>query len=214
MPNWCINSLKVTGSLEDLTRFKEAIRSEEEQFDFNRIIPMPEDLNIEAGSDVGYQVLYGDGDPNRFLTYEWVKQKNIQTVEQLREYFTNNPERKKLADLYKANIEKYGYPNWYDWCCANWGTKWSADTITIRCEEEDSFVIIFDTAWSPPMPIFEKLAAMFPTLTFDGYYVEHGTGFCGTFHGSSGSFSEQEGDYGLAYNSLKHEIDSDRGAYF
>jgi len=48
MPNWCYNSLEVQGSPEDLTRFKETVSSDEQQFDFNRIVSMPEDLNISA----------------------------------------------------------------------------------------------------------------------------------------------------------------------
>ena len=29
-----------------------------------------------------------------------------------------------LEEKEKSNLDKYGYKCWYDWCVANWGTKW------------------------------------------------------------------------------------------
>lgn len=37
----------------------------------------------------------------------------------------------------------------------------------------------FDTAWSPPIPVIEKLASMFPDHTFELKYYEGGMGFSG-----------------------------------
>lgn len=31
----------------------------------------------------------------------------------------------ELGKQYVENIKKYGYPQWYDWCVENWGTKWN-----------------------------------------------------------------------------------------
>src|SRR5271155_1321112 len=162
MPNWCYNSLEVQGSPEDLTRFKETVSNDEQQFDFNRIVSMPEDLNISARGrpEMAYEAFYGD--PTQILTYEWVKEKNIETVEQLREHFDTDPEVRKQADRYKANFDKYGYTYWYDWRLDQWGTKWNVDDPVVS-DEGNALTITFDTAWSPPLPIFEKLAAMFPT---------------------------------------------------
>jgi len=76
-------------------------------------------------------------------------------------------------------VEKYGFDNWYDWCIQNWGTKWNtydgnADVMdeVIDCD--------FQTAWNLPVPIFEVMGKMYPTLTFNLTCVEEGGFFSGT----------------------------------
>jgi hypothetical protein len=54
---------------------------------------------------------------------------------------------------------KYGHDNWYDWRIAHWGTKWNS----YECELDDSWIddgileYQFDTAWSPPEGIHNRL---------------------------------------------------------
>ena len=60
-----------------------------------------------------------------------------------------------LGNAYINNIINYGYDTWYDWSCAKWGTKWNAYDILF---DEDNSVIEFDTAWSCPIPVLDKLA--------------------------------------------------------
>ena len=65
--------------------------------------------------------------------------------------------------------EKYGFDNWYDWRCANWGTKWNACDSNYN-EELQS--LQFNTAWSIPYPIIAKIADDNPSLRLDGYSEE------------------------------------------
>lgn len=60
-----------------------------------------------------------------------------------------------LGNTYIDNIIKYGYDTWYDWSCANWGTKWNAYDTCININTNEIF---FNTAWSCPLPILDKLA--------------------------------------------------------
>jgi hypothetical protein len=198
MPNWCHNTLRVEGSPEDLTRFKETVSSDEQQFDFNRIVPMPEDLDIpaEGAAEMAYEAFYGD--PTEILAYSWVKARNIETVQELREHFASDPKAKQLADQYKANIDKHGHRHWYDWCCDKWGTKWNLDDETEVSEGPDSLSYTFATAWCPPLGIFKAMTEMFPSLTFSGNYIEHGCGFCGTFTGENGVFTDTDLNYETA----------------
>ena len=54
----------------------------------------------------------------------------------------------------------------------------------------------FDTAWSPPVPVIEKLASMFPDHEFDLRYYEGGVGFCGHAHWELGVEQvHHQGDY-------------------
>ena len=68
----------------------------------------------------------------------------------------------------------------YDWCVANWGTKWDADTHAI-CVSKDwtTMYIRFDTAWSPPIPMLDVWEERFPDLTFTLRYYEGGMWFMG-----------------------------------
>jgi hypothetical protein len=62
---------------------------------------------------------------------------------------------------------------WYNWNVANWGTKWNAYDISIL---EDG-VLQFDTAWSPPEPIFVTLSEKYPELEFEAKSFDEGWGF-------------------------------------
>ena len=48
----------------------------------------------------------------------------IQRVEELQEKYRK--EVLQLGASYLSNLEKYGYPTWYEWSIATWGTKWNA----------------------------------------------------------------------------------------
>ena len=46
MPNWCYNRVEVYIEDEkELKQWKETVESKESKFDFNKIVPMPEELN-------------------------------------------------------------------------------------------------------------------------------------------------------------------------
>ena len=53
MPNWVQNNIKFSGDTAEIKKMLETIKNDEISFgsiDFNKIIPMPESLNIECGS--------------------------------------------------------------------------------------------------------------------------------------------------------------------
>ena len=83
-------------------------------------------------------------------------------------------------------VEEYGADNWYDWHIANWGTKWNTYD---NCIHDDNNVS-FQTAWSLPDPIFEMMAEMYPTMTFNIECVEEGGFFAGTILISEGKVKE------------------------
>ena len=52
MPNWCFNRVEICGEPEEMDEFRELVKSEESAFDFNKIVPMPEELvNTTKGSN-------------------------------------------------------------------------------------------------------------------------------------------------------------------
>jgi Ferredoxin-like domain in Api92-like protein len=74
-------------------------------------------------------------------------------------------------------IGETGYKSWYDWSIANWGTKWNSYSFAI--ESENPLIVRFDTAWSFPTPVFQKIAEMFPALKFECVCFDEGWNFAG-----------------------------------
>ena len=70
-------------------------------------------------------------------------------------------------------------PNWYDWRCDNWGTKWDACESYINHNDIDFFSVTFDTAWSPPIEWINYIMKDFPDLHFSLEYDEPGCAFGG-----------------------------------
>lgn len=192
MPNHVTNILKFVGPQEDIQDLFNRIQGVDDEghkreIDFNKIIPMPQSLMITSGSmvDRGIAILKfteqgDDTELKAMLNYPWVKAENITTPKQLVNHFLKqddgNKEYLKEAKIALDNIEKYGHKDWYSWSIANWGTKWNAYEIS---KDENS--ISFDTAWSTPAPIVEKLSEMFPTVTIILEFADEDFGYnCGS----------------------------------
>lgn len=73
----------------------------------------------------------------------------------------------------------------YNWCIANWGTKWWVGDVFFA-DYGTSLEYRFDTAWSPPNPVVERLIKDWPTLDFELHYKEVGMGFIGLLAGKDG----------------------------
>jgi len=87
--------------------------------------------------------------------------------EMKREEFT-----KKYGD-WKDGFNSGGY----EWCIANWGTKWGAYQVARR--DYESICITFQTAWSPAPKIIAELHKRFPDCRLSLEYFECGMGFSG-----------------------------------
>lgn len=65
----------------------------------------------------------------------------------------------------------------YDWCVKNWGTKWGTYEGQGIHRNSRSADVSFQTAWAPPTPVFDKLAAMYPAASFHARSYEQGAGY-------------------------------------
>jgi len=108
-----------------------------------------------------------------------------------REGADDSAEQKALVAKEEANLKKYGYKNWYDWRCEEWGTKWNAgggdmgDNMQVDYDEDvdDTGIAVFtfDSAWAPPVGVYRKLEETYPDLYIEGRYYEPGMGFFGVW---------------------------------
>lgn len=81
----------------------------------------------------------------------------------------------------RANIEKYGYGNWYDYCVGEWGTKWDVGEQgnTDVHPEGKMLHTSFDSAWSPPINAYYKLEQL--GFRVNAQFYEGGMAFAGTY---------------------------------
>lgn len=177
MPNYVKNDITLTGDANDIRQMLEEIKDNEFGFgsiDFNKIIPMPERLDIESGSstDDGIEIALTIINPStkdfgiqKMQADEFVKLVNGLNRTRYFSHYNINLSDDEIAKMTKYNsMEKllelgetavsnyinYGATTWYDWCVSNWGTKWNADKFT--CDHEikkgnpSSFNLSFETA--------------------------------------------------------------------
>lgn len=96
----------------------------------------------------------------------------------------------ECPEEYKVNKDSHVRPsdekpwfNWYKWHIENWGTKWDAyDCYTLIGKSWITFV--FSTAWSPALPIFDKLALLGYDIDIKYADEDYGSN-CGTAYWTS-----------------------------
>lgn len=156
MPNWCDCELTIQGPREQV----DAAVTRMEKKDLN-------DFDDEAFEDDGVF------DFNRLIPYP--------------ERF-KGPGSPALRREWKRRHGREGYDGYnmggYEWCCANWGTKWPASDVErtdqpSRAKGQRKVHYAFQTAWSPPLPVAAKLSEEYPELKVTLRYWEGGNGFKG-----------------------------------
>jgi len=98
------------------------------------------------------------------------------TPKELKE--TKSPTDKTNQEL----VDKYGFDNWYEWRCFNYGTKWidwrEGDEIPVEIEKvkgeknQVSMSISSDTPWNSPSNGLSYLAHKFKGLLFMNLSIE------------------------------------------
>ena len=92
----------------------------------------------------------------------------------------------------KANVEKYGYANWYDFCVNEWGTKWEIGADGNPAQDIPGGLMLgFDSAWSPPIAAYEKLLEM--GFEIEAMYYEPGMAYAGVWENGHDDYYEYGG---------------------
>ena len=89
----------------------------------------------------------------------------------------------------------------YGWCVENWGTKWEANIIGWERTSDNTINVAFETAWSPPIALYEFLES--EEWQVKAYYYEPGMCFAGIYEdGSDDCF-----DYsGLSAEEIREQL--------
>jgi hypothetical protein len=102
MPNWCANSLKlIATTAESESKLSEIVRELARATAANESAAI---FNLIKPVPQALQIVSGwSGDAE---------------------------EQAALEEAYQRNLDTYGYQNWYEYCVAEWGTKWDASEAT------------------------------------------------------------------------------------
>lgn len=70
----------------------------------------------------------------------------------------------EIGNTYLSNLKEYQAMDWYDWSVDHWGTKWDLDkdSVTVKLIETHAAILVFDTAWSPPIPVIVRMGQLCP----------------------------------------------------
>ena len=195
MPNYCLNKLELQGGNQDLAELLAFVKSENCQFDFNRIVPMPQTVKDTERGSLSFAseavCLYLDeGTISNHL--RWMMDKSAVKEEDLAVVIQTWEKENKidlsLGQRILDNRRKYGNcGDWYEWSINNWGTKWDACEVMI-----DDSTILFETAWSPCSPVIEKLAHLFPKVSLSYKYFEPGVYLAGRESYQNGECTDVE----------------------
>jgi hypothetical protein len=80
--------------------------------------------------------------------------------------------------------------NWYDWNINNWGCKWDVSMMDWEREDDNTIVMHFDSAWSPPITIYDFLET--EGWSVRAMYHEPGMGFAGRFENGMDEYYEMD----------------------
>jgi len=169
MPNWCEQDLNVTCKKEHNKEMKEFIKFFKDA-KTEDIIPLDKSKAREKFDTLS------DAEKGR-----WMIGGERTLEEAFNAYWFNN--------------------GGYEQCCEAWGSKWGIshkDEEYTNIDEEYGAEAKFswESAWSPTIPVVQKLSEMYPNLTFVLTYFERGCAFNGRVEFKGGEeLSHEEGAY-------------------
>lgn len=173
MPNWCNNTMVVSGPKNDLMAFIEKAegptqgynsydeKGNWEGFDSIRLQSIYNDLpELGESSELSFHQLVPVPDDVMRLPYDTSSAKNIA----------------RALGLPKPESEVY---SGYRWEAENWDCKWGATEVERDIISDEEVVYEFSTPWGPPIKAIHTVSKDFPSLRFRLDYDEPGMGFRG-----------------------------------
>ena len=164
MPNYCYNRLFAK------KEFIDKYLDNDGDFNFNKLIPMPESYrDVECSTDT-YASVY---------RYVVKVKKDLDLWNRIAEdpflldkkgsLYANgdstlNRYDEEMAKKAVSNYNKYGSLTWYEWANKHWGVKWNASNTKVIAINGDNECIQFITAWRPPYGVIKALRAINPEL--------------------------------------------------
>ncbi len=173
MPNYVLNCVVMTGKQQRIDELVRAVQFADEapgSVDFNKVIPMPTELDIPECSDTdnGFRLysdfveIYKIGLGNRPFDALNIP---IKAENAFLDYRRGISERTWThGKAAYRNFEKYGFKTWLDWRLKMWNTISEGR----RFEPFADNTLRFETAWTRASPVVECLSKMYPDITF-GY---------------------------------------------
>lgn len=168
MPNWCYNKITI--------RAGEKVRNEIKKFLKGELYHRPFDRE-------------GKVLPLEPYTTHFSFHNVIPQPDHLLE--SDDPRRTSNVPRAKDNKDT-GMPEWYNWRCNNWGTKWDVSDVAMS-ESKVALIYEFDTAWAPPEPVIRRLSALFPSAYITMTFSEEGMGFKGSASYKEGMIVKETG---------------------
>lgn len=232
MPNWVKNIVRVPEKI--MPKIKEKY-FEGDRLSFNKIIPMPECLNITDGSITTNAIIYAlslkDENERDILAKKLKSIRSNLFFGDVREYFSDerNDYLKEIAQKYIPfesernlgintleefgnhcinNLLSYNCLSWYDWHIKNWGTKWDIE----YCKTDED-TIIFQTAWSVPVEVLSELSKAFPAEVIEVEFADEdiGSDNVGSLQFLNGDIvSDEMGDTHFAREVWDYDIDLEK----
>ena len=111
------------------------------------------------------------------------------------EYYLPTPKDEKGNIIDDPNDRFY----WWNWRVNNWGTKWDFGSGENEIHGlhptvvDNQATMSFDTAWSPPIGLYERLQLL--GFKVDATYWEPGIGFAGRWINGDDQYHEAAGSY-------------------
>lgn len=211
MPNHITNRLIINADekrIDEVVKFLTSQRNinyGKNEFSFDSIVPMPESLNIEDGGLDCIRIadyLKGKELSNGVFSKQKMTQENKEAIEWFNNLSEKDKEKNIDSFLKRAeNILRYGYPTWYEWRLAKWGTKWDAYEV----EMPNKGFIVFKTAWSGVPDLITILSKKFKDVEFEYAFADEdwsfNTGY-GTIKNGESNMIYPEGQSKEAYEIL------------
>lgn len=202
MPNHIQNRLQIIGTSEQAQKVKSFLAGKYEDgatrtMDFNNITPMPKGMSVElhSGIETWVQICTGQ------ISFKSALRQAGKSFGSTWQYsgFDSMINSMKASTALKTllgeggqnvkdmsekdfevfvqclkNYREHGHNSWYEWSIKNWGTKWNA--YQNPDERDTEFTIHFQTAWSSPVELMEKMSLNFPDISFLLSYADKDAG--------------------------------------
>lgn len=193
MPNWSSVAVDIFGDERTISKIQQHLSGIEtcegkvqpNVFDLNKIIPVPQALLDTDSYDAGFNEValnyYCMLECVPFPSSEFIlfRSRGAETdrikkfqdpKKECQKYHQNNPKEEHL--LYRhgkkvyQNLKTYGYLDWYEWCLANWSTKWNTSEACLHPQGSSKRLsYTFLTPWTAPYKALKRLSREYPGVS-------------------------------------------------